>query len=1156
MNAPTLLVGLGGCGCKILERVAKLAANASMENLAFAAFDTDVNELRPLEKRNPFIRTVQTSTKQSVGEYLEIDRHARDTWFPVHAMLNSKTMTEGAGQVRSISRLAFESAVRAGKMEPLHEAIQSLFKVEEDKPEQALRVIIVSSLAGGTGSGLLLPVALYIKQYLTTHFRQSANIVRGFFILPEVFYHVIPGQDERNNLRANAYASLRELDAFLMKGDGTLPEQFASSVSIQFPKVASNHYEEFAVRPYDYCFLFDAQNAEGGKLNSYNQYLDHAANCIYAQSIGPMNARSNSSEDNTIRKLAQARGRNRYAGAGASLLVYPFADIKRFIALQWAKECVSKQWIVFDKEYYDYCDESKRRQAAGLFAPCIDEHSHYMKVIKEKAKNKDPFARAIIQACTKYQPDGVTKAGDKWLLYIDALKSKIISDLADGNSTIDSLQESVNQTLAKLETDWADYVNAYEEIDKLKKVIFNYTEETAGITAYSLFKASREFRTTPPEPHEPEYHMVDGEGKFMHPNAVRYFLNEALVVLKSELLSTEDSISGLNEYFANVEKMLFDDGNTERTETADDFQNKKVFWLRRLSSKPTSDQQAFIDNLKGILAQIQLYREEYTLSQIYRGAIEHIQNMLETFSKFFSTFESRVTGIDKTLHDISIRYANIPGSTTRYVCADTTCLQAMAKQKRYAGSAISIDSDLAKTIYYGILECAMKPGQPANDRHFCALFDNDIIGYFEKCLMERYGSEIDIDIIDALRLEAVFTHPEYETNVNCDNLVTQYVIDTIENTRALSCPFIETPIGEPRDTINACAFSKEMFTQAQLKNPVKGSLIESQLLDFGGTPDESIPKYQVMFYQSYYALRANELSKFAPPEKSATHTRCGGEYFKAYYELIENIHPKSELSTEISPSINRWWHIVTKMPDLDEDYQRQQEQEIYAAFFWGILCHYITYIEDTRDNFLFKIDKEELELGSDDFIVSNGTRCDRLYEVLDAIAIYPALVRKILAKIEDKTTADVCSGRPLDTGLLMHNLKRFTVESPCIYDGQTEKGATSVFTLPLLMRKSSSPELYYEENVIRLLRAIIDEIRKYLSRFCSVKELPDIMGDLLKDQFNKYLADMAFEHKSRPSLYRESLFNATCSVISKAFESLGLEDDARAVKDKVIELRK
>ena len=281
MIAPTLLVGLGGTGSKIVCKVSRLVTEEQREHLGFAVFDTDINELRDIQRDNPFIKIIQTSTKLSVGEYLNIDTHARDNWFPVNAILNSKTLTEGAGQVRAISRLAFDTALRAGKMEQLHEGIQELYKLDEGQGEQALRVIIVSSLAGGTGSGLILPVALYIKNYLKTHFRQSANITRGFFILPEVFDEVIPGQAERNNLRSNAYATLRELDAFLMKGDQTLPESYKDTVKIEFPRVGSSGYDEYDVRPYDFCFLFDAQNAEGSKLNSFNQYLDHAANCIY-----------------------------------------------------------------------------------------------------------------------------------------------------------------------------------------------------------------------------------------------------------------------------------------------------------------------------------------------------------------------------------------------------------------------------------------------------------------------------------------------------------------------------------------------------------------------------------------------------------------------------------------------------------------------------------------------------------------------------------------------------------------------------------------------------------------------------------------------------------------------------------------------------------
>ena len=214
MNAPTLIIGLGGAGGKIVEKVTRMVTGSQRKDISFVVLDTDIDDLKRIKKSNPFVRTIQTSTKQTVGEYLARDIRARDTWFPVNAILNGKTLTEGAGQVRSISRLAFDTVIRAGKMGPLHQAIHSLYRVEENQSEQALRVVIVSSLAGGTGSGLILPVALYTRNYLKEHFRQSANITRGFFILPEVFYEVIKGDGERNNLKANAYATLRELDAF------------------------------------------------------------------------------------------------------------------------------------------------------------------------------------------------------------------------------------------------------------------------------------------------------------------------------------------------------------------------------------------------------------------------------------------------------------------------------------------------------------------------------------------------------------------------------------------------------------------------------------------------------------------------------------------------------------------------------------------------------------------------------------------------------------------------------------------------------------------------------------------------------------------------------------------------------------------------------
>lgn len=115
MLAPTLVVGLGGTGSDIVKRVAKQVNEEQAQHIRFVVFDTDVNELADIRAENNLIRTVQTSTKMTVGEYLEQDVHAKDKWFPVSPILNKKTLTEGAGQVRAISRLALDTAIPGGK---------------------------------------------------------------------------------------------------------------------------------------------------------------------------------------------------------------------------------------------------------------------------------------------------------------------------------------------------------------------------------------------------------------------------------------------------------------------------------------------------------------------------------------------------------------------------------------------------------------------------------------------------------------------------------------------------------------------------------------------------------------------------------------------------------------------------------------------------------------------------------------------------------------------------------------------------------------------------------------------------------------------------------------------------------------------------------
>ncbi len=1129
MIAPTLLVGLGGTGSKIVCRVSKMVTEEQRKHIGFAVFDTDINELREIREQNPFIKTIQTSTNLTVGEYLNIDTHARDTWFPVNGILNSKSLTEGAGQVRAISRLALDTAIRAGNMEPLHNAIEDLYKLEGDSSEQALRVVIVSSLAGGTGSGLILPVALYLKNYLATKFQASANITRGFFILPEVFYEVIRGQTERNNLRCNAYAALRELDAFLMKGDRTLSDKYEKTVKVEFPRVGSNDVEEYDVRPYDFCFLFDAQNTAGKKLNSFNQYLDHAANCIYSQSIGPMNKRSNSSEDNTIRELCAQRGRNRYAGAGSAMLIYPNEDVKEYIALNWAKECVSKQWLVFDDMYREKCVANAEMRAQGFHVQDVNASMDYIESINQMAKQKDPFAKAIEEACTIYDEGGFKKIGDKWTEYVDKLKKFIKESTMNGQMDLDSQKKEAvsmvnNVEVGKKETA-EELQSAFAEMEKYKDMVVKRSEDTGRTIAYAVFKAKNDSATKDRLPHQLETYLRDQNDAFIHPNAVRYFLYQVLELLKQEKVLVDKENKKKEKFFEEeFVKNFDDDKTTDVVETVDQLADRKI---------DRKKQQDLKDQFRNYINQVDQYRTSSVLAEVYREGIDYVTNLCSAFETFYASFEDRISKLDRRIVSLLKKYGNTAGKTTRYVCATPNCMEHLLKEMPYTGNTITIDKELAESIYMKVRSYSMMKEKPENGGYFEELFEDGIIGYFKNSLLEVYGSTVNMDVLSALEREA-----KYEANEYDYGRVEQYVRRVIAETRNLSSPFIERPLGEQREPIAACTYSTELDPK---DDSPRSHLIAKELGNYGGNPDADIPLNMIMFYQAIYGLRANGLSKFAPA--SEADGRGEGEYYKAYYELISQIKPKSDKTPVITPHIDKRWHIISCMPDLDDDNQKRQERQIYRAFILGLVFNLISYRKISEGKYLYRLQMNGIE--TEEFVVSNGTPCDHYYEVLDALIINPVVVRTILNYMNKKFDMERNNAGKItfETSILHKHLNKLKSE-------EFKKTGLSLFDLALLL-KVSTPSAEFDKKVGKdILKEALAFVYDYMKTIILGDDLDWAYGNFVYAQaemFEKNV-DWYFENwKDSFSDYVDDLMQ----IAANELENKGMDNLCEKLQDMI-----
>ncbi|MBR3358685.1 MAG: hypothetical protein IKG46_12780 [Solobacterium sp.] len=1153
MNAPTLIVGLGGSGSTIVQKVYQRATAKQRENIGFVIFDTDVNELRGIEEKMPKIRTIQISTRLTVGEYLDIDEYARDSWFPVNPILNAKALTEGAGQVRSVSRLALNTAIQQGRMSPLNESIEELYKLTGEKTQQAPRVIVTGSLCGGTGSGLILPVCLYIRNYMTTKLQHGTTIIRGFFLLPEVFDGVIRTQSERNNLKSNAYAAVREINAFMLKDADALPASY--DLHFMAPRAGSTKLDEYTGNPMDFCFLFDAQNLNGMTLNSFEEYKDHAANCIYGMAIAPTSIRSNSSEDNVIREIIASKGRTRFAGSGTSLLIYPTDDVKHYIGLKWTKESISNEWLKMDEEFNQKYREYQKAKENGVQMEPIDRGTEYINAVNE-GMEESAFLRAVRSANIEYDKNGYIEKKPYWKLYSEAVTAYIKDKIRDQKKNIKSISENVSASISNTmekKAGVSEYLALYEVLVSYLETTRTLTKNLAQSISFTLYKDNSDWTKTTMK-YRMEYWLREDQSKekFHHPNAVRYFIYNAIKEFDDAYRKVSQNLKESNIYFEDFESQVFDtDDNPETKETPEDYFNQdmwKVTGLKKLLNynKLKGEKEELDAAFSTYRQTVDEYWELAVKEIIYKEALGYMNNIARQLEEFYDVLGKTVGSIDKSIEQLEAKYqTSKKGDALRYVCANEKCLKGLAGEVRNPNvNSLTLPTDICREIFLRAKNAALSDQKIDLDDYYRRVFNETIVKYLEDLVETHNSSIVNMDIISALQKEAQI---ERDGAIEGDDLEI-YIAKIIEESGRLAVPFIESPAGQEPRIIDTCAYNPSL-SEADI--PGRTQFVNKNLKSKGGVDDDSIDSNMILFYQAVYGLRPTDLSKFAPQKNAETMERPSGEYYKAYFEQIEQIDPVTTKSKVITPHIDRWWHVITKLPDISDENQEAQEAKIYRAFFWGIVGDYIRLEKINKFRSEYKVNNVNFNKEKDfeNLIVSNGTACDHLYEVLDAFTIFPYLCTEILEDIKLIITKDRDNKRPFAVSKLKRMIDRFEVKEEILNQNAKENTVRSVLELPILMKLSVPAEQYDEKRMMHLTRVILEELRAYTARFTDESTFASTYGTLLKDQFNKFQQHVEDFAKQDPEMLTDKLFVYICQNASKEFESIDLFDESDAILD-------
>jgi len=321
---PTLIVGLGGTGHEVLVRLKARYLDAYGDEvfriIKLLCFDTADEAKDALREDATIVQLDRGPELSHIGNVptqrilKNLDNHPTiKKWLP--ANMPSQAITAGAQQVRPMGRLAFFHHFPSIKQK-LDQAIRALCNIRqrgnvgelgEIVRSQGVNVFIITSVCGGTGSGIFLDMAYVLRQLcMDQGLDENYCHINAVLALPQAFATV-----SGDGIRANAYAAFSELDYFTKNG----------GFEVDYP---SGVGAKSKIRPFNICYFVDGVNEQGKMLAGMNELAPMIAEAVFLQTASQVGESQKSTFDN-VKSLS---GMDKdfptaYSGFGTATLSFP-----------------------------------------------------------------------------------------------------------------------------------------------------------------------------------------------------------------------------------------------------------------------------------------------------------------------------------------------------------------------------------------------------------------------------------------------------------------------------------------------------------------------------------------------------------------------------------------------------------------------------------------------------------------------------------------------------------------------------------------------------------------------------------------------------------------------------------------------------------------
>lgn len=906
-DIPSIIIGLGGIGSEIVEMVEKQMRNSAADvskgihkrrNVRFVIIDTDINSIRERENKGYRGASVRLSSNVSVSSCLEHDEGAKKDWFPNNTRYYKKSIAEGAGQIRAISRLALQRAIREGGLAPLYKVIEELHMWDGLLYEQELKIAVVTTIAGGTGSGIVLPLCIHIQDYLNRVYSGAHAKINAFLMLPDMLRDIIPSKKEKININANGYATIKELDAFKNNTSQKAPY-------INLPNEENMTLKRFEKSPLDFCFLFNKLSNKQGTYGDIQDCKAVVARCLYTQFLGTLAPEYFSREDNVLSSSLRRTHYHKaqfeiFASSGCAIVKYPYAEIREYLSLRWLLDILKNEWVKYDEErrkimeawqdLYFNDEDVKARSDAENFLDAVAEFDRRQKEANPSFETCEEKRKRHCQ-----ESAGLLEELENWI------KGRIKAERYDlegiVNDGYDEVKEGNIKGRERLRECLTQYIDCENDINQNNTDMFHKL-------AVSMGKEIAQPHSGNIQKYYIEYYIRDAEGVFENPNYIRfylYWLESQLAGHKAEL---EEEISSTEENINDALKKVREiEGGEKRLKSVN---IKKIIRERH-------------DIYTKMLEQLQVKLEKYCIDVL----LEYIRKVALKYEVFFREYSRILLLAKRRTDEMEIRFGQECLRMEHWVYSQKHHLEQMLSQMRLSRFYYSVGGEVSRWLY-------MENAEHRNER-----VQRDGAEKYEVIKMkweEQYdkyfGRDFDMDVLTALREEA-----RLEASSKGE---IPYMIERLQTAKD-SASFLLSTCRKPDNMVrNYCIFPPRLLEINDCGAVIKKFFDNG--MAFADTDGLDVDERQIIFFEICYGLLAADID-FLTSEEGMCADYPEGSGDQSYDWVMRNLD-KRHKGEEFTPHIDRRWNEKEHM-EVDWDmplFSVRVEKILWILFAEIIVC--------------------------------------------------------------------------------------------------------------------------------------------------------------------------------------------------------------------------